>query len=126
MAHIYQHNPGGIDESIIKKWGKDPRKLEEEMIDKTRSSLVPQESQSSIEAEPPHVGEPMERGRSAGRSNLGIPPSNHGELPSQRRKRSVYKGSERYNPDMVPDSHSEQSALPPKSVIETSKRAGGA
>lgn len=123
MAHIYQHNPGGMDESLIKKWGKDPRKLEEEMIDKTRSGLVPQESQPIIEAEPPHVGEPMERGRLAGRSNLGIPPSYRGELPSQGSKRSMYKGSEWYNPETVPDSHSNQTALPPKSVIETSKQA---
>lgn len=118
MAHIYQHNPGGMDERIIKKWGKDPRKLESETIDKSRPDLVPLEDQPyPMEDEAPKVNETMERGRRAGKANLGRPETSHKELPSQGSKGSMYKGSDYYTPESVPDIASQQGEVPPASII---------
>ncbi|KAK5656001.1 hypothetical protein OQA88_5139 [Cercophora sp. LCS_1] len=126
MAHIYQHNPGGMDESIIKKWGKDPRKLVSETVDKSRPNLLPMDEQPyPMEDEAPKASEAMERGRRAGEVNLGRPETSHKELPSRGSKRSMYKGSDYYAPESVPDTASQQGEVPPASVINA-RRAGGA
>ncbi|KAK1758040.1 hypothetical protein QBC47DRAFT_317139 [Echria macrotheca] len=129
MAHIYQHNPGGLEESNLRKLGLDPKKLEEEVIDKSRPDLVDPDTQPHLGGDPPRHGEPLERGVRARKANLGIGPENHiqnmEELPRQGKKghgSSKYRGADWEQTERVPDSRAALTAVPPESVVESAKR----
>ena len=126
-ARRYQQNPGGMEEGTIKDWGKDPRKVEGETVNRERtdlSSLDEQREQQPIrEGGGAQRGEVLERGRLAAKANLGMDDTSREELPAQGSKGSQYRGADWEAPEGVPDAHADQGEIPPESVIGHSKRA---
>ncbi|KAK4186339.1 hypothetical protein QBC35DRAFT_554269 [Podospora australis] len=126
-AHIYQHNPGKIDESIVKGWGKDPKELERETLKKDRPDLLsPDEATSELaraRGEPFHWNETAEQGRRAAKRNVGLEGSHsREELPPQGSKSgSKYKGSNWENVEAVPDESADQGLIMPESAVERSR-----
>ena len=119
-AHIYQHNPGKIDESTVKGWGKDPRELERATI-RGDNMLPVDQALGGRGREPPRKGELSEQGRLAAKANLGMPADSREEVPSQGSRGSQFKGEYYEAPESVPDQRADQGEVPPGSVIETSR-----
>ncbi|KAK0726220.1 hypothetical protein B0T21DRAFT_413561 [Apiosordaria backusii] len=119
-AHIYQHNPGGIDEEIVKGWGKDPVELERVTLREDRPDLLPpEEALSGKHIEPIHRGEVSEQGRLAVKANLGLDEEDKRELPPKGSRRgSRYKASYYEKPESVPDEGSYMGEIPPESATE--------
>ncbi|KAK0671688.1 hypothetical protein QBC41DRAFT_315345 [Cercophora samala] len=121
-AHIYQHNPGGIDEATVKKWGKDPIKLERATLRKDRPDLLPPEEALGGRAnEPAHQGDISEQGRLASKANLGRDEEDKRELPSQGSGGSRYKAAYYETRESVPDQGADMGIIPPESSIGRSR-----
>ncbi|KAK4227363.1 hypothetical protein QBC38DRAFT_455308 [Podospora fimiseda] len=119
-AHVYLHNPGKIDETIVKGWGKNPVELEKGSIS-TEGVLPPEEAMGDARREPPHWTDVSEQGRRAARSNFGMTPENHGDLPEHGHKGSRYKGEFYETPESVPDQRADMNVVPPESTTGVSR-----
>ena len=119
-AHIYQHNPGKIDESTVKGWGKDPRELERATI-RGDNMLPVDQALGGRGREPARKGDLSEQGRLAAKANLGMPADSREEVPSQGSRGSQFKGEYYEAPESVPDQRADQGEVPPGSVTETSR-----
>ncbi|KAL2168744.1 hypothetical protein VTG60DRAFT_6853 [Thermothelomyces hinnuleus] len=97
-AHVYQHNPGEIDEATVRGWGKDPRELERAALLRDDSVLPADQA-----------------------ANVGISAENRKEVPAQGSRGSQFEGEYYQTPEFVPDQRADQGAIPPASVTETSK-----
>ncbi|KAL2022955.1 hypothetical protein VTK56DRAFT_4170 [Thermocarpiscus australiensis] len=121
-AHVYQHNPGKIDESTVKGWGKDPVALERANVRGDRPDLLPSdEAIGGRGREPARLDEVSEQGRLAAKANLGRAPDSREEVPAQGSRGSQFKGAYYETPESVPDQRADQNEVPPESVVETSK-----
>ena len=70
----------------------------------------------------PRKGDMMERGRLAGKANLGQDEYSREELPVHSGRGNLYKGSDYYAPP-EPDVYAEQGNIPPESVVYSRRRA---
>ncbi|KAK3952667.1 hypothetical protein QBC32DRAFT_389569 [Pseudoneurospora amorphoporcata] len=133
VAHLYQHSPGSIDESVVRGWGKDPRKLTAETVDPSRPDLLPSEmarghGYENTEGKPRrHHEGVLEAGRKAAESNVfGV--EDEAELAAHRREdlprgghHHQFRGSEYEAPESVPDQGADMNEVPPESVVEISR-----
>jgi len=119
-AHVYQHNPGKIDEAIVKGWGKNPSELEKATIS-TEGVLPPDQAIGGRAREPLHHNETSEQGRRAAKSNIGMTSENHEDLPERGHKGSRYKGEFYENRESVPDQNADMNEVPSESITETSR-----
>lgn len=71
--------------------------------------------------EPAQQGDVSEQGRLAAKSNVGLSAESHEEVPAQLSRGSQFKGEYYEAPESVPDQRADQGAVPPDSVVETSK-----
>jgi hypothetical protein len=121
-AHVYQHNPGKIDESTVKGWGKDPRELERATLRSDRPNLLPaDQALGGRGREPAHQGDVPEQGRMAAKANVGLAAESGQEVPAQGSRGSQFKGEYYEVPESVPDQRADQNEVPPESVTETSR-----
>ncbi|KAK3988452.1 hypothetical protein QBC44DRAFT_398171 [Cladorrhinum sp. PSN332] len=119
-AHIYQHNPGKVDEATVKGWGKTPAELEKEMVS-TEGVLPASEAMGDARREPAHWTDISEQGRRAARSNFGMTAENHGDLPEHGHKGSRYKGEFYETPESVPDQKADMTEVPSESTTGISR-----
>ncbi|KAH7628877.1 hypothetical protein B0T09DRAFT_267888 [Sordaria sp. MPI-SDFR-AT-0083] len=127
-AHIYQHNPGSIDESVVRGWGKDPRELN--TVDPSRPDLLPPEmarghGYENTDGKPRrHQEGVLESGRKAAQLNVYGENTGLGhrvDLPASAKGGNKWRGSEWEAPESVPDQAADMNEVPPESVVETSK-----
>ncbi|KAK4169747.1 hypothetical protein QBC43DRAFT_365413 [Cladorrhinum sp. PSN259] len=119
-AHIYQHNPGKIDEETVRGWGMNPVELEKGMIS-TEGVLSPNEAIGDARREPAHWNDISEQGRRAARSNFGMTAENRGDLPEHGHKGSRYKGEFYETPESVPDQRADMTEVPTESTTGISR-----
>jgi len=118
-----------MDESLLKKWGKNWKDLEH--ADPSRPDLLPPDQAigdardlNTRDAIPPHASI-MERGRLSAQANLGLgdPESHHHiDLPPHgepKGRGNRYKGYA--PPEAVPDERAYMGEIPPESVTEYPK-----
>ncbi|KAL2192607.1 hypothetical protein P885DRAFT_47325 [Corynascus similis CBS 632.67] len=118
-AHVYQHNPGAIDEATVHGWGKDPRDLERaaRRPDDDDSNLLPaDQALGGRGREPAPRGDISEQGRLAAKTNVGLSADSRAEVPAQGSRGSQFKGAYYETPESVPDQRADQGAVPPRSV----------
>ncbi|AEO61216.1 hypothetical protein MYCTH_90607 [Thermothelomyces thermophilus ATCC 42464] len=120
-AHVYQHNPGEIDEATVRGWGKDLRELERAALLRDDNVLPADQAVGARGREPAGQGEVSEQGRLAAKANVGISAESRREVPAQESRGSQFKGEYYQTPEFVPDQRADQGAVPPASVTETSK-----
>lgn len=121
-AHIYQHNPGKIDEATVKGWGKDPRELERATLRSDRPDLLPaDQALGGRGREPAKQGDVSEQGRMAAKANVGLSAESRAEVPAQGSRGSQFKGEYYETPESVPDQRADQNEVPPETATETSR-----
>jgi len=129
-AHIYQHSPGRIDESVVKGWGKDPHQLELETVDPSRPDMLPSEmarghGYENTEGKPRrHQEGVLESGRKAAQTNVfgsDEDLDHRRDLPTGAKGGNKYRGSDWEAPESVPDQAADMNEIPPESVVETSR-----
>lgn len=132
---MYQHNPGKIDEGVVKGWGKDPRELERAMLSRSAGTgsgggggggggenvLPAEQALGGRGREAVRHDEVLEQGRQAAKSNVGMAPDSRGEVPAQGSRGSNFKAAYYETPESVPDQAADQNEVPPETVVETSK-----
>lgn len=119
---MYQHNPGGVDESTVRGWGKDPRELERASLRADRPDLLPaDQALGGRGREPARQGDVSEQGRMAAKANVGLAAESGREVPAQGSRGSQFKGEYYEVPEEVPDQRAEQNEVPPETVTETSR-----
>ncbi|KAK1776430.1 hypothetical protein QBC45DRAFT_444370 [Copromyces sp. CBS 386.78] len=139
VAHLYQHSPGSMDESVVRGWGMDPTKLTAETIDPSRPDLLPSEmarghGYENTEGKPRrHHEGVLEYGRKASEKNvfgeeeedtdLGLAAQHRREdLPSGARGgRNKFRGRDWEASESVPDQAADMNEVPPESVVEISR-----
>jgi len=122
IAEAYQSQPGAIDESVLKRWGKDPRTVEGPNVPRFGEAL--EEQRYPREADPPKKNEVIEQGRRAAQANLGRDENDRREPETQGKssKGTAYQGAKYELPESVPDQSADMGCVAPASVVHTSRR----
>ncbi|KAK3396617.1 hypothetical protein B0T20DRAFT_455184 [Sordaria brevicollis] len=130
-AHLYQHSPGRIDESVVRDWGLNPTQLTAETIDPSRPDLLPSSmakghGYENTEGKPRrHQEGVLESGRKAAQMNV------YGEeqaqemglgkdVPRGAKGGNKWRGSEWERREGVEDEGADMNEVPPESVVEVS------